>query len=40
MLSTRPRDADVFLAGAESISPDEIAAEFAALEEVQSINKF
>ncbi|KAG1848290.1 hypothetical protein F4604DRAFT_1973927 [Suillus subluteus] len=34
-LSTEPRDADVLLAGPESISPDDIAAEFAALEELK-----
>ncbi|KAG1847163.1 hypothetical protein DFJ58DRAFT_891850, partial [Suillus subalutaceus] len=34
-LSTEPRDADDLLAGPESISPDDIAAEFAALEELK-----
>ncbi|KAG1792854.1 uncharacterized protein BJ212DRAFT_1359295 [Suillus subaureus] len=44
-LSTEPRNADDLLAGPESISPGDIAAEFEALEElkmteeVQSINK-
>ncbi|KAG1870764.1 hypothetical protein DFJ58DRAFT_722972 [Suillus subalutaceus] len=44
-LSTEPRDAYDLLAGPESISPDDIAAEFAALkelkrtEEVQNINE-
>ncbi|KAG1846587.1 hypothetical protein DFJ58DRAFT_798927 [Suillus subalutaceus] len=45
LLSTEARDADDLLTGPESISPDDIAAEFAALEElkrtkkVQSINE-
>ncbi|KAG2036087.1 hypothetical protein BDR03DRAFT_1012002 [Suillus americanus] len=45
LLSTEPHDADDLLAGTESISPDDIAAEFAALkklkgaEEVQSNNE-
>ncbi|KAG1728442.1 hypothetical protein EDB19DRAFT_1913788 [Suillus lakei] len=44
-LSTEPREADDLLAGPESILPDDVAAEFAALEElkrtkeVQSIGK-
>ncbi|KAG1733162.1 hypothetical protein EDB19DRAFT_2041319 [Suillus lakei] len=44
-LSTEPRDADDLLAGPESISPDNVAAEFAALkelkrtEEIQSIDE-
>ncbi|KAG1853162.1 hypothetical protein DFJ58DRAFT_396696 [Suillus subalutaceus] len=34
-LSTEPRDANDLLAGPESISPDDIAAEFAALKELK-----
>ena len=34
-LSTEPRDADDLLAGLESISPDDVTAEFAALEELK-----
>ncbi|KAG1846896.1 hypothetical protein F4604DRAFT_1958802 [Suillus subluteus] len=34
-LSTKSRDADDLLAGPESISPDDIAAEFAGLEELK-----
>ncbi|KAG1787732.1 ribonuclease H-like domain-containing protein, partial [Suillus plorans] len=34
-LSAEPRDADDLLAGPESISPDNVAAEFAALEELK-----
>jgi hypothetical protein len=37
-LSTEPRNADDLLAGPESISPDDIATEFAALE-VLSVEK-
>ncbi|KAG2034079.1 hypothetical protein BDR03DRAFT_1013688 [Suillus americanus] len=34
-LLTEPRNADYLLAGLESISPDDVAAEFAALEELK-----
>ncbi|KAG1861707.1 hypothetical protein F4604DRAFT_1929786 [Suillus subluteus] len=39
-LSTEPRDADDLLAGPESISPDDIAIEFTALEVLKGLKKF